>query len=167
MTTAVSSGLIGRLRKPKWDAQPTQPASVLLASAGGPFAPAAVSEAIGRARSDDSAVAVVSIARLYGSAFGLPNPGLMPTKAEMAVQHGQVDGVMKTLSSSGVGCYGQVATTRHPARTIARVAQARGSTHILVMVPDAPRWRRIIEGDLVRAIARRVGPAVTVEGVAT
>jgi hypothetical protein len=165
VTTAVSNGLIGRLRKPKWDAQPTQPASVLLASAGGPFDKAAVSQAIELARDTGGAVAVVTIARLYGSAFGLPNPGLMPTKAEMATQHTQVDWALKILTSARVECYGQVATTRHPARSIARVAEARGCTRILVMVPPVPRWRQIIEGDLVKSIARRVGASVVVEAV--
>jgi hypothetical protein len=159
----VISELVNRLHKGRWDPQPTQQAAVLLASAGEPFPRRMVRLGIDLAGGDG--VAVVTIARMYGSSWGLPNPGLMPTKREMAVQRDQVDATLRLINAAGVECWGQVVTTRNAARSIAHVAAARGAGHVLVVCPAAPRWRRIIEGDIVRAIQRRVGAGVVVEGV--
>ena len=61
--------LFGRRR---WDPPPTSPAAVLLASSGSPFSRAAVRRA--RELAAGQPVAVLSILKVYGSAFGLPNP---------------------------------------------------------------------------------------------
>src|SRR5258708_35650997 len=73
--------LFGRRR---WDPQPTSSAGVLLASSGAPFSQAAVRRACELAAGQP--VAVLSILRVYGSTFGLPNPGLMPTRREREEQ---------------------------------------------------------------------------------
>jgi len=159
----VIGDLLTRVRKPRWDPQPTQQAAVLLASAGDPIPRSMVVQGVQAADGGD--VAVVTVARIYGSAWGLPNPGLMPSKREMATQLSVVEGAVGIVTAKGATAWGQVVTSRNPARSIARVAQARGAGRVLVVVPDAPRWRQLIEGDLVRAIQRRVGPAVVVEGV--
>ncbi len=71
-----------RRGRTRWDEQPTAPCHVLLASDGRrPFSNASIDEAI--ARAGDGPVAVVTIARIHGTQFGLPNPGLMPTKGEL------------------------------------------------------------------------------------
>jgi hypothetical protein len=36
---------------------------------------------------------------------------------------------------------------------------------IVVRVEQTQRWRQVVEGDIVRDIARRLGPDVHVEGV--
>jgi K+-sensing histidine kinase KdpD len=89
----------------------------------------------------------------------------MPTKREMQTQRGLVEAALDIVTAKGSQGWGQVVTSRNAARSIARVAQARGAGRVLVVVPEAPRWRQLVEGDLVRAIQRRVGPAVVVEGV--
>jgi hypothetical protein len=159
----VIGDLVARVRKNRWDPQPTQQAAVLLASAGDPLPRSMVLQGVKAA--DGADVAVVTVARIYGSAWGLPNPGLMPTRREMETQRGLVEAALGIVTAKGANGWGQVVTSRNPARSIARVAQARGSERVLVVVPDAPRWRHLVEGDLVRAIQRRVGPAVVVEGV--
>src|SRR5260221_13354990 len=73
--------LFGRRR---WDPQPTSAAAVLLASSGAPFSRAAVRRA--RELAAGQPVAVLSILKVYGSTFGLPNPGLMPTRREREEQ---------------------------------------------------------------------------------
>ena len=47
------------------------------------------------ARSGGGPVAVVTIARIYGSSMGLPNPGLMPTRKEMEAQKSQVEKALR------------------------------------------------------------------------
>ncbi len=148
-------------RKGRFDPQPSQSSVVLLASHGGPFPPAAVQKAV--QLSDGGPVAVITIARLYGSAFGLPNPGLLPTTKEMDVQRTQVRRAIKSIERTGHEAWGQVAVSRRPGKTIARAAEARGVRHVLVCAPPSPRWRAVIEGDPVKDIRRRVGNEITVQ----
>ncbi len=110
-------------------------------------------------------MAVLTIARVYGSQFGLPNPGLMPTKREMAQQRALVNEAIERLERSGVEAWGQVATTRRDATIIARAARAHGVTQVLVVSPDVPRWRRFVEGDTARDVRRRIGKEAVVEGI--
>jgi K+-sensing histidine kinase KdpD len=125
----------------------------------------AVSRAV--ALSGGQPVAVVSLARIYGSALGLPNPGLLPTQRELADQRQRVARAVAAVERAGVEGWGQVAATRRPGRTIARVARARGVRHVVLVTPSQPRWRRFVEGNLVREISRRLSPATTVEAVIT
>jgi hypothetical protein len=160
---AAPARVAGRVRRRRWDSQPTDPASVLIASTGEAIPPAAVSRAV--ALSGGQPVAVVSIARIYGYAMGLPNPGLMPTQKEMAAQRDRVARAIAAIERAGAGGWGQVAATRRPGRTIARVARARGVRHVVLVAPAQPRWRRIIEGDLMREVRRRLSPDTTIETV--
>ena len=70
-----------------------------------------------------------------------------------------------SLERSGVEAWGQVATTRRDAKTIAQAARARGVTHVLVVSPEVPRWRRLVEGDTARDVRRRIGKEAVVEGI--
>jgi hypothetical protein len=147
----------------KWDEQPTQPAAVLIATVGIPIPPAVIRQAV--ELSGGRPVAVVSIARIYGSSLGLPSPGLLPTRKEMDEQRALVTKGVNRLERSGVKAWGQVAATRRYAKTIAKAARARGVDHVLVVTREVPRWRRIIEGDIARDVRRRVGKDMTVEGI--
>jgi hypothetical protein len=155
-----------RFGRRKGDPQPTQPASVLLASTGESAIPdAAIGAAVAAAAGE--AVAVVTIARVYGSSLGLPNPGLMPTRAELAAQRKSIEAVVSAIERRGVRAWGQIAVTRHASRTIARAAKARGAQRVIVVRPEQPRWRRVVEGDVVREVSRRLGPDVVVEAFPT
>jgi hypothetical protein len=110
-------------------------------------------------------VAVVSIARIYGSSLGLPNPGLLPTRKEMDEQRALVTEAIDRLERAGVEAWGQVATTRRYAKTIAQAARARGVAHVLVVTPETARWRLMIEGDVARDVGRRIGKEMVVEGI--
>src|SRR5947207_14759524 len=68
-----------------WDQAPAEPAGVLLASAGTPFSGAAIRRAC--ELSAGQPVAVLTILKVYGSSFGLPNPGLLPTRRERDGQY--------------------------------------------------------------------------------
>jgi hypothetical protein len=139
------------------------PASVLIASTGEPIPAAAVSRAA--ALCDGQPVAVVSLARIYGSALGLPNPGLLPTQRELADQRERVASALAGLERAGVEGWGQVAATRRPGRSIARVARARGVRHVILVTPSQPGWRRFVEGNLVREISRKLAPGTSVDAV--
>src|SRR5262250_911755 len=107
----------------RWDKQPTAPAAVLLASSGAPFSKAAVRRARELAAGDP--VAVLSILKIYGSTFGLPNPGLLPTHREREEQFAVVNRAIKDLERRGCSVDGQIAATRSAGRMIAKVARAR------------------------------------------
>jgi hypothetical protein len=136
---------------------------VLIASTGEPIPLSTIRIAV--QRSDGGPIAVVSIARIYGSNFGLPNPGLMPTRRELAVQYDQVQHALAAIERAGAVGWAQVTATRRPAKAISAAARARGARHILVVHPAVARWRQIIEGDLVKQVARRAPAHTSVEGV--
>jgi nucleotide-binding universal stress UspA family protein len=153
-----------RFGKAKWDQQPSQSSAVLIATVGIPIPATVIRRAV--ELSEGHPVAVVTIARIYGSSLGLPNPGLLPTKKEMDEQRAIVTEAIDRLERSGVEAWGQVATTRRYAKTITQAARARHVAHLLVVTREAPRWRKIIEGDVARDVRRRIGKQTVVEGIA-
>jgi predicted lipoprotein with Yx(FWY)xxD motif len=154
-----------RFGRRKFDKQPTQPAAVLIAAPmGDPIPSSAVRAAL--ARSAGGPVAVVTIARIYGSSMGLPNPGLMPTRKELEAQKGQVEKTLRQIEKGGGQAWGQVAASRKPVKAIAQAAKARGARHVIVVRTDhTKKWRAVVEGNIVKDIARKLGPEVHVEGV--
>jgi hypothetical protein len=131
---------------------------------GEPIPPAAVKAAV--ELSSGEPVAVVTIARIYGSALGLPNPGLMPTRKEMAAQKEQVESAIRLIEEAGTQAWGQVAASRKPVKTITEAARARRVRHVIVVrTEQTKRWREVIEGDIVKDISRKLGAGVHVEGI--
>jgi hypothetical protein len=164
-TSATPHPVRSRFGRRKFDKQPTQRAAVLIAAPlGDPVPAAVVRKALARAAGEP--VAVVTIARIYGSAMGLPNPGLMPTRKEMAAQKSQVEKTLRLIEKGGGEGWGQVAASRKPVKTIVQAAKARGVREVLVVRPvQTKRWREVVEGDFAKDIARKLGPDITVEGV--
>jgi hypothetical protein len=149
----------------KFDQQPTQSAPVLIAAPmGDPIPASAVKMAL--ELSGGGAVAVVTVARIYGSKYGLMNPGLLPSRKEMDAQKSQVEMAIRLIERSGAEAWGQIAASRKPVKTIVGAARARSAHHVIVVrVEQTQRWRQVVEGDIVKDIARRLGPDVHVEGV--
>jgi len=152
-----------RFGKAKWDTQPTQSSAVLIATVGTAIPTAVIRRAV--QLSGGRPVAVVTIARIYGSSFGLPSPGLMPTRKEMDEQRAIVDTAIDRLERAGVEAWGQVASTRRYGKTIAQAARARGVDQVLMVTPNVPRWRLWVEGDTTRDVRRRLGKQMPVEGI--
>jgi nucleotide-binding universal stress UspA family protein len=152
-----------RFGKAKWDSQPTQSSAVLIATVGVAIPRAVISRAV--QLSGGRPVAVVTIARIYGSSFGLPSPGLMPTRKEMDEQRAVVATAIDRLERAGVEAWGQVASTRRYGKTIAQAARARGVDEVLVVTKKEARWRLFLEGDTARDVRRRIGKHVVVEGI--
>ena len=91
----------------------------LLASAGTPFSGAAVRRAYELAAGEP--IAVLTILKVYGSSFGLPNPGLLPTRRERDEQYTIVRRAIAAVERRGGTADGQIAATRSAGRTIVKV----------------------------------------------
>jgi nucleotide-binding universal stress UspA family protein len=145
----------------RFDKQPTAPAAVLLASSGAPFSKAAVRRA--RELAAGEPVAVLSILKIYGSTFGLPNPGLLPTRREREEQFANVKRAINQLERSGCTADGQIAATRSAGRMIAKVARVRG-VRVVVMDDSAESGvRRVIEGSITSTVRRRLAGRADIE----
>ena len=102
-------------------------------------------------------VAVVTIAKIYGSSFGLPHPGLLPTKVELAERQGWVVAAIRQLKATGASADGQVAATRRTAKKLAAVARARGASVVVIdETPVRKGLRRMIEGDVGAELRRKL-----------
>jgi hypothetical protein len=149
----------------RFDPQPTDPCAVMLASDGRQdYSPGAVARAA--ALTGSERVAVVTIAKIYGSSLGLPHPGLLPTKEELAERRGWVDGAIRELEAAGASADGQVAATRRSGKKLAGVARARRPRVVVIdETPVRHRLRRLVEGDVgleLRRMLRKDGIEVEI-----
>ncbi|MBV9605004.1 MAG: universal stress protein [Solirubrobacterales bacterium] len=133
-------------RRPQPPAEPGRLERILLASEGRPFSDAAIARVIELARPGDATVRVFSIARVHGVAFGLPNPGLLPTKREWEEQRKIVDRAVKRLERKGIDADGHVVGTRKSTKRILQEAEFAGCDAI-VMTADPDRGR--VVGDML------------------
>jgi hypothetical protein len=151
----------------RWDRQPTASAGVLLASPGAPFSSAAVRRAWELAAGEP--VAVLSILKVYGSAFGLQNPGLMPNRRERDEQYANVRRAITAVERRGGTADGQVTATRSAGRTIAKVARRRNVRYVVMDDHDTGGLRRITQGAVTatvrRSLAGRAELELVTEGV--
>jgi nucleotide-binding universal stress UspA family protein len=129
---------------------PEEPAGpferILLASEGRPIPDAAVARVVELASGSGASVHVFSIARIHGVAFGLPNPGLLPTKREWDEQRDVVAKAVKRLRRKGIDARGHVLGTRKSTKAILGEAAKEGCEAI-VMAADPDRSR--IVGDML------------------
>jgi nucleotide-binding universal stress UspA family protein len=114
--------------------------AVLLASEERDIPRAAVDLAMRMARRCDAPVHVFTVARVWGTSLGFPNPGLNPSKREWDTQHANVDRAVARLRRKGVQADGRVVGTRAAAKRIVREAHRLGCDAI-VMGADPPRGR--------------------------
>jgi len=127
-----------------WGTPPEPPApdafagkSILLASEGRPIPQAAIKLAGRMAEKAGAEVYVLSIARIWGSSFGLPNPGLLPNKREMQERQESVAGAVAWLKRHDIEASGQVTGTRNAAKRILAEAR-RHRADAIVMAADPP-----------------------------
>ena len=113
---------------------------ILLASEGRPIPPAAVARAIELAKPTGASVHVFTIARIHGTSFGMPTPGLMPSKREWAEQRDIVAKTIRRLERKGLEAGGHVLGTRNATKKILAEAKQEGCDAI-VMAADADRNR--------------------------
>jgi nucleotide-binding universal stress UspA family protein len=119
---------------------------ILLATEGRAISDAAIARVAELADDSGARVRVMSIARVHGVAFGFPNPGLMPTKQELAEQREIVASAIKRLKRRGLPASGRVLGTRKATKRILEEA-ARQECEAIVMAADADRNR--VVGDML------------------
>jgi|SRR5262245_24785007 len=153
-------------RRRRWDEQPAAPCDVLLASDGRhDFSSRAVARAAALA-GDGGHVAVVTIAKIYGSSYGLPNPGLLPTKREMAERKEWVSGAIRTLEKEGAVADGQIASTRRTTKKLAAIARLRRPRVVVIDETPETGIRRFVEGDVGAELRKKLrGDGIDVEVV--
>lgn len=131
------------MRSSQRSADPPDPSTVpvdrvLLATEGRPIP----QSAIRFAARWHAPVRVVSVARVYGISFALPNPWLMPSRKEWQEQREIVDDAITALEKRGVEATGHVVGTRKATRAIVREA-VREECDVIVMAAD-PRRNRFV-----------------------
>jgi hypothetical protein len=139
----------------RFDRQPTEPSDVLLASdVRREFSRRAVAQAAALAGSGH--VSVVTIAKIFGSQFGIPHPGLLPTKEELGERERWVADAIRALRKRGIEADGQVAATRKPSRRLAEIAGVRGARLVVIDESPATGLRRLVEGDVGAELRRKL-----------
>jgi nucleotide-binding universal stress UspA family protein len=119
---------------------------ILLASEGRVISDAAITRVIELANGSGARVRVLSIARVHGVSFGMPNPGLLPTKREWAEQREIVAKAVKRLRRKGIEADGHVLGTRKATKKIIEEATLH-CCEAIVMAADADRSR--VVGDML------------------
>jgi nucleotide-binding universal stress UspA family protein len=112
---------------------------ILLASEGREFPNAAIAR-VAELAEPGASVRVFSIARVHGTAFGMPSPGLLPTKKEWAAQRALVDKAIKRLNRKGLAAAGHVLGTRNATKKILKEA-IQHECQAIVMAADPDRNR--------------------------
>jgi hypothetical protein len=100
--------------------------NILIASEGRPISDDVIDLATSMYHADGGHITVLTVARLWGTSFGLPNPGLRPSKAEMDVQKEIMFSALNRLEKAGIEADGHIVTTRHPSKSIEKQVQQRG-----------------------------------------
>jgi hypothetical protein len=144
-----------------WDRAPTEPAGVLLASPGAPFSSAAIRRACQLAAGEP--IAVLSILKVYGSTFGLPNPGLLPNQREREEQYAIVKRAISAVERRGGTADGQITATRSAGRTIAKAARRRNVRYVVMDDRDTGGLSRLTEGAVTATVRRRLGSRAELE----
>lgn len=114
---------------------------LLLASEGRVFTPEAIAAAAERVAAGGN-VLVFSIARIWGTALGLPNPWLLPSKPEWRAQGRIVADAVAALEARGVAATGKVIGARNAARRIVKEAEL-GGFEAIMMAADVSKPRLI------------------------
>jgi nucleotide-binding universal stress UspA family protein len=112
--------------------------AVLLASEQREIPTAATDLAARIAKRSGAPVHVFTIARIWGTSFGFPNPGLMPSKREWDEARAVADKAVRRLRKKGIDADGRVIGTRAGAKRIVKEARRLGCDAI-VMGADPPR----------------------------
>ena len=145
------------------DPQPTSPVRVVLISPGAAFREKAIARAVEAA--NGAPIAVVIIARIHGSSFGMPNPGLMPNPKEKAAALARAEDAINAIRRAGGRADGQVAIARSAAKVAARVATARQASVVIVDEGDRPNWRKLVEGNIGFTLPWRLRGRAEVESI--
>jgi nucleotide-binding universal stress UspA family protein len=121
-------------------------ARILLATEGRAITDAAIARVAELADPAGAEAYVLSIARVHGVAFGLPNPGLLPTRQELKEQKEIVGDAIKRLKREGIPASGGVVGTR---KATARIVEEAAKQECQAIVMAADRDRGLFVGDFL------------------
>ena len=111
---------------------------LVVASEGRPIPWVVLQRAFELARPAKATVLVISIARVWGTSLGFPNPGLNPTKREWDAQRLLVREAREALEKAGFDASGHIIGTRRAAKRIVGEA-TRFRADAIVMGADRDR----------------------------
>ena len=122
------------LRKPSPPPDPStlEVRRLMVASEGRPINHDVIVQALELARPLKAYVFVLSIARVWGTALGFPNPGLQPNKREWAEQKRIVKEAVSAFEKAGHESNGIVLATRRAAKRISSEAELRDMDAIVM-----------------------------------
>jgi AmiR/NasT family two-component response regulator len=80
------------------------------------------------------------IARIWGSSFGLPHPGLMPTKREWQAQRDGIAETLRQLEQRGVEATAAVVSTRNASGRILAEIKRRNPDAVIMAAPPPRHW---------------------------
>jgi nucleotide-binding universal stress UspA family protein len=132
-------------RSPPPAPDPSQIHRVMVASEGRKIDHKVRVRAMELARPNTATIFVMSIARVWGTGLGFPNPGLLPSKREWDEQRLLVRDAVSTFQKAGFEADGLVLATRRARKRI--LAEAR-NRRMDVIVMGADPHRRLI-GDFM------------------
>ncbi len=117
---------------------------ILLATEGRAIPDAAVRRVIELADPEGASVRVLSIARVHGTSFGMPTPGLLPSRDEWRQQQEIVTKAIKRLKRKGIRADGHVVGTRKSTKKIIEEATLQ-ECEAIVMAADPDRHRLVAD----------------------
>jgi nucleotide-binding universal stress UspA family protein len=117
---------------------------ILLATEGRAIPEAAIRRVLELADPEGASVRVLSIARVYGTSFGMPTPGLLPSRDEWRQQQEIVTKAIKRLKRKGVPADGHVVGTRKSTKKILEEATLQ-ECEAIVMAADPDRNRLVAD----------------------
>ena len=100
-------------------------------------------------------VIVLSVARIWGTSLGLPNPGLYPNKHEWADVRSIAEAAAAELRRRGVDAKTKAVASRHAGKAVARWAEFFKCSAIVVGAPEMKAWDRWLHGDEPRNVGRK------------
>jgi nucleotide-binding universal stress UspA family protein len=131
-------GAMLRKASPPPDPETLEIHRVMVASEGRPVSHDVIVRALELARPNSAYVFVLSIARVWGTSLGFPNPWLNPSKREWADQRQIVQEAVSAFEKAGLESFGVVLATRRARKRILAEAKAR-KMDAIVMGCDVDR----------------------------
>jgi nucleotide-binding universal stress UspA family protein len=138
-------GAVFRRASPPPDPATLRVERVVVASEGRPIHWSVLQQAFELARPAKAEVRVISIARVWGTALGFPNPHLNPSRREWDAQRLLVREAVGAIEKAGFEASGHIIGTRRAAKRIVGEA-ARFGAGAIVMGADR---RRPLIGDFL------------------
>ena len=134
---------------------PDPPRRILLVSiASSPITPEVIRQTVALATPEHAKITVLGIARVFGTALGLPHPGLKPTPLEWEAQRKITQDAADDLRLRGFDVLLAMARARNAPKLIGRWVRAKRFHAVVIPDPERPGWRRWIEGELTKEVGR-------------